>query len=258
MSPQLPGSPEEKIEVIPGRNIPEVDLLPNLQPIEELISKTSEFFFKGVMRTSNFPFKGFILRGPPGTGKTEIVRQSVRRLDRRLGNVSYILVDGSTIASPRWGEAEKTLRKVFYMAQEREMGRDSKVIILFDDIESLMMARGAELAKEWHYSINSVLFHELDRLNPTHTLVAATTNRFDLVDEALATRLFGIEVPPTDINGLRAVIRDVLTQSGLKEGTVTAVEGKVMERLTELPQPTIRDARQYTVIECIESGVWSV
>ncbi len=258
MFSQSSGNSEEKIEVISGRLVPEVNLLPNLQPIEQLISKTSEYFFKGVMKTSNFPFKGFILKGPPGTGKTEIVRQSVRRLDRRLGNVSYILIDGATIASPRWGEAEKTLRRVFNMAQEREMGRDSKVIILFDDIESLMMARGANIAKEWHYSINSVLFHEMDKLDPTHTLVAATTNRFDLVDEALATRLFCIDVPPTNEEGLRLVIKDVLIQSGINEETAKVVENKVMERMSELNQPTIRDARQYAVIECIESGVWSV
>ena len=144
------------------------------------------------------------------------------------------------------------------MAQEREMGRDSKVIILFDDIESLMMARGANIAKEWHYSINSVLFHEMDKLDPTHTLVAATTNRFDLVDEALATRLFCIDVPPTNEEGLRLVIKDVLIQSGINEETAKVVENKVMERMSELNQPTIRDARQYAVIECIESGVWSV
>src|SRR5690606_36320603 len=127
---------------------------------------------------NRFPFKGSILNGPPGTGKTEIIRQIARKLDKRLNNVFFLFIDGASIASPKWGDAEKKLRDVFhYVSRVEKQGKNPKLIILFDDIESLMISRGADLAKEWHYSINSILFHEVDRINPTNTIICATTNR---------------------------------------------------------------------------------
>ncbi|MCJ7464610.1 MAG: AAA family ATPase, partial [Thermoplasmata archaeon] len=194
------GSHDSQIApLIDGETVPEIDLVPNLRPIESLITATCEYFFKGKMSSPRFPFKGFILTGPPGTGKTEIVKQCVRKLDRRVRNVCYVLVDGSSIASPRWGDAEKSLKSVFSDSRDNAISRDKKIVILFDDIESLMLARGADLAKEWHYSINSVLFHEIDDLDPNKVIVAATTNRFDLVDEALASRLYRIETPAVSL-----------------------------------------------------------
>ena len=145
----------------------EVKLVPQISEVEEFMSRTCEFFFKRGVPVHSFPFKGFLLEGPPGTGKTEVVNQVVRRLGRRLegfASVKRMFVDGASIAAPRWGDAEKALHQVFSEATNVKAG--TKVIIHFDDIESLMLARGAELAKEWHYSINSILFHEVDKLDP--------------------------------------------------------------------------------------------
>jgi SpoVK/Ycf46/Vps4 family AAA+-type ATPase len=181
----------------------------------------------------------------------------VRKLDRRVRNVGYILVDGSSIASPRWGEAEKSLKSIFSISTELANSKDRKIIILFDDIESLMLARGSDLAKEWHYSINSVLFHEIDDLDPTKTIVTATTNRFDLVDDALASRLYKIEIPAIGLQELKPVIKSILNESDVDHRRAEEVEDRVVMKLHNLKQPTIRDAQQLTVIDCIENGVWS-
>jgi SpoVK/Ycf46/Vps4 family AAA+-type ATPase len=252
-------SQESQIRLIDGATVPEVELAQSLKQMADLVTNTCEFFFKGKMSLHRFPFKGFILSGPPGTGKTEIVKQCVRKLDRRIRNVSYVLVDGATIASPRWGDAEKSLRSVFSTSREMaDSAKARKVIILFDDVESLMLARGADLAKEWHYSINSVLFHEIDDLDPTKTLVAATTNRLDLIDDALASRLYKIEIPPIEVQGLRTVINNILSESDIDQRNIQEVEKRVIARLSKLKQPTIRDAQQLTVIDCIENGLWSI
>lgn len=249
----------ENFDIVRGESLPEIDLLPSLREIQDLISRTCEFFFKGNIAMDNFPFKGFILDGPPGTGKTEIIKQVSIKLDRRLQRVWYMLVDGASIATPKWGEAERILRDVFklttYLKREH---KDPKLIVLFDDVESLMLARGGELAKEWHYSINSILFHEIDKLNPSNIIVCATTNRPDLVDEALKTRLYPIHVTPLSVEHMEFVIDEILNATRVEDNDRKYIEGIVIAELKKLKLPTIRDARQITVVKCIEKGVWSI
>lgn len=241
-----------------GLSIPEVKLLPQLAQIEDVISRTCEYFFKSGSSLPNSPFKGFLLEGPPGTGKTEIVKQVARKLDRRLGNVHWLFIDGASIATPKWGDAEKALRRVFNIAEQLSaMHKNPKVIIHFDDVECLMMARGIELAKEWHYSINSIMFHAIDELDPLSVIICATTNRPDLVDAALRDRLYAIEVPPPPIEQLRLMIKEVLDSTRVASER-EKLEEKIFSKLKGLENPTIRDARKLTVVECIKSRVWSV
>jgi SpoVK/Ycf46/Vps4 family AAA+-type ATPase len=244
--------------LLSATEIPEVKFVKNLLEIEDIVARTCEYFFKRGSPLPNSPFKGFLLEGPPGTGKTEIVRQVARRLDRRMGNVHWMFVDGATIAAPKWGDAEKALRKVFLTAEIlKKEQRDPKLIIHFDDVESLMMARGTELAKEWHYSINSILFHEIDRLDPFSSIVCATTNRLDLVDAALRDRLFTINIPPPPIANLIKVIKEILDATGVSQER-EKLERQILQKLEELTNPTIRDARKVTVVECVSNRAWSL
>lgn len=248
----------EEFTAISASNVPEVKLLPELMETRDLIARTCEYLFKGNLKMNNAPFKGFILEGLPGTGKTEVVKQVAVRLGRIMPGVFLMMVDGASIAAPKWGDAEKNLKRVFRKIEELRKGcKHPKLIILFDDIECLMITRGAEMAKEWHYSINSILFHELDNLDPSETIVCATSNRPDLVDEALRTRLYPIQAPNLPLNRLNHVVREILDASTITDEDKKSIVKIVMRKLKELPSPTIRDARQYTVVECIREGVWS-
>jgi len=255
----LPTSQNEEYPVISGRSLPQVELLPHLGDIESLVSKTCEFFFKGKVMIKNNPFKGFLIEGTPGTGKTEVVKQVAHKLDRRMKNVYYLFVDGASIASPKWGEAEQKLRRIFRKTYElQQEHRNAKLLILFDDIESLMISRGAELAKEWHYSINSILFHEIDALNPLNTILLATTNRIDLVDDAIISRLYVITVDDVPIEQLKKIVLDILDSTNKEEKRRTIVEKNIFNQLAQIESPTIRDAQKITIIECIRNGLWSI
>jgi SpoVK/Ycf46/Vps4 family AAA+-type ATPase len=249
----------DEYTITSGRSLPQVELLPHLGDIESLVSKTCEFFFKGKVMVKNNPFKGFLIEGTPGTGKTELVKQVAHKLDRRMKNVYFLFVDGASIASPKWGEAEQKLRRIFRKRQELHQSHNNpKLLILFDDIESLMISRGAELAKEWHYSINSILFHEIDALDPLNTILLATTNRIDLVDDAIISRLYSITVDHVPVEQLKKVVMDILNSTSTEKERRSIVQQNIFNQLTQMDSPTIRDAQKITVIECIRSGLWSI
>jgi SpoVK/Ycf46/Vps4 family AAA+-type ATPase len=250
----------EELKPQAGKALKEITLIPPLKEIEEKISRTIEFFFKEGFMKERGPLKGFLLEGPPGTGKTEVIKQVANQLDRRMGGIFYIFVDGATIASPKWGDAEKTLKRIFDKVVE-ELQNDtenSKLIILFDDIESLMIARGESLAKEWHYSINSVLFHAIDKLDSSRIMVCATTNKPELVDDALRSRLYPIKVPPASLEDMANIVDEILDASRIEDADKKKVRALVLNELRKLKEPTIRDAQQITVMNCIETGAWRV
>lgn len=235
--------------------------MPPLRPIADLLYKTARYFFSSERFSGNAPFKGFLIHGPVGTGKTEMVKQVTRRLAYDLqdrAKFHLIPVDSAVIASPRWGESEQVFQQIFsYVKGLHHRVDNPKVIILFDDIESLMLARGMQAAREWHYSLNSVFFHLVDNLNPFETMVYATTNRLDLMDVAIRTRLYSVNVPNVSIQILieeaSSLLDSMLGSNPEKERVLKDVEN----RLAALETPNIRDTRQFTIMSCIELGVLS-
>ena len=235
-----------------------VKLTPGQEQIVWHMARIIAFFFKGKFTGSTPPFRGFLLEGPPGSGKTEIAKQvkdAVIKLLKGAYNVELKFVDSASIAAPRWGDAESRLRNVFKSVHD-----NVKTIILFDDIDCLMLKRGSDVAREWHYSINALLFHELDSLDPHNVIVIATTNRPDLIDEALRSRLYSIQVPLPPFHELIEIARNLLKDACTSvEEDVKLILEDIEKKLKSLNRdPTIRDVQHLVVKECIERGVWRV
>jgi AAA+ superfamily predicted ATPase len=123
-------------------------------------------------------------------------------------DVVLVVIDGADIARGRYGDSEEQLRRLFQFARDGEVRayhhEDEPVrrtVLLFDDVESLFLARSSGGAKEWHFSQNSVFFHAMDELDTSRTAVVLTTNRIDLLDEAIVDRFLPYEfgTPPKDV-----------------------------------------------------------
>jgi hypothetical protein len=52
-------------------------------------------------------------------------------------------------------------------------------------------------------------------------------------------------------------VDEILERTNADPRAKTDARGRIERRLAAMEMPTIRDARQITIIECIEGGVWS-
>jgi len=224
-------------------NIPIQQSIKEQTQIRRKIVGVCNYFFSQFEGKRLLPFRGFLIYGPPGTGKTELVKRAAYELDedfqsKNLGKIQLMLVDGGDIAAPKWGEGEKKLRDIF---EEARKDSDVRTIILFDDIETFILGRDAGLAKEWHFSLNSIFFHELDTLDLTKIMVIGTTNRNDLVDEALRSRLYSFQLGLPSIKDLMKIAEKFAAVYDISDFHLKDIELK----LNKSKNPSIRTVEHY-------------
>ena len=122
------------------------------------------------------PPHGILLYGPPGVGKTYIVKA----LANETG-VNLVAVKGPEILTMWVGESERKLRDIFRRAKQV-----APAIILFDEIDALAPKRGIEMGTRVTEQVVSQLLTEMSGIEEMEgVVVIATTNRPDIVDPAL-------------------------------------------------------------------------
>lgn len=250
-----PISEIQRLEIIPA----------NKDIFNKCVGIVRTFFTKGTGKRS--PLKGFLFEGVPGTGKTELVKQVARSLlsyhEENKNEIFFLFVDGATIATPRWGDAENTLKAVFsfhdYLKGLKPSNKsyNPRLITLFDDIESLMLSRSADISKEWHYSINSVFFHAMDEIDASRNFIFATTNKPKLVDDALRDRLYPIKFMPPDKNSLLFIAEEIIRNAGEIGGFIKDnILLEITEKINSGNIVSIRDIEREAMVFLIERGAW--
>ncbi|MFB6173520.1 MAG: AAA family ATPase, partial [Halobacteriales archaeon] len=121
--------------------------------------------------------KGVLLYGPPGTGKTLLAKAVANEAES-----NFISIKGPELLNKYVGESEKGVREVFKKARQ-----NAPTVIFFDEIDSIAAERGQHTGDSGvGERVVSQLLTELDGLEELEDVVViATTNRPDLIDQAL-------------------------------------------------------------------------
>jgi len=150
-----------------------------LEDVKDALKEAVEWPIKNpecFKRVGVKPPKGILLYGPPGCGKTYIVKALANE-----AGVNLVAVKGPEILTMWVGESERKLRDLFRRAKQV-----APAIILFDEIDALAPKRGVEMGTRVTEQVVSQLLTEMSGIEEMEgVVVIATTNRPDIIDPAL-------------------------------------------------------------------------
>ncbi|MET7770731.1 AAA family ATPase [Nocardia sp. NPDC005366] len=147
------------------------------------------------------PPRGVLLYGPPGCGKTFLVRALAS-----TGQLSVHAVKGAELMDKWVGSSERAVRELFQRARD-----SAPALIFLDEVDALAPRRGQSGDSGVGDRVVAALLTEMDGVEPLRDVVVlGATNRPELIDPALLRpgrleRL--VFVPPPDADARREILR---------------------------------------------------
>jgi SpoVK/Ycf46/Vps4 family AAA+-type ATPase len=122
------------------------------------------------------PPKGILLFGPPGCGKTMMMKALANE-----AKINFIYVSVPEIMSKWYGESEQRLRELFNNAR-----KTAPVILFFDEIDTIGVRRERHVGDSVTPRLLSLMLSEMDGLaSEDGVIVVGSTNVPHLLDKAL-------------------------------------------------------------------------
>ncbi|MBP2475073.1 transitional endoplasmic reticulum ATPase [Crossiella equi] len=155
------------------------------------------------------PPRGVLLYGPPGCGKTFLVRALAGS-----GRVNVMSVKGAELMDKWVGESERAVRELFRRAADA-----APTLLFLDEVDALAPRRGQSSDSGVGDRVVAALLTELDGVEPLNDVVIiGATNRPELVDPALLRpgrleRL--VYVPPPDAQARAEILKSAARHTPL-------------------------------------------
>ncbi|MEM3827549.1 MAG: AAA family ATPase, partial [Candidatus Micrarchaeaceae archaeon] len=167
---------------------------------------------RAVSRAYNIkPAKGLLFFGPPGTGKTMMMRALANEV-----HAGFFYVKASDLISSYPGETEKKLAEIFTVARKH-----APCVLFFDEIDAIGVSRDTPDVDEVHRHALSQLLVEMDGFQKiNNVIVVGATNVPQLLDRALLRPgRFDkiIYLPLPDFNGRKKIFELYLSKLPVAE-----------------------------------------
>ncbi|KAK8815223.1 hypothetical protein WA158_003435 [Blastocystis sp. Blastoise] len=162
-----------------------------------------------------------LLHGPPGTGKTSLCRSLAQKLSIRLcdvyDNIQLIEINAHSLFSKWFSESGKLVMKLFGFIQELLEDKQSLVIVLIDEVESLSSSRQVSMAgSEPSDAVRVVnaLLTQIDKLRRfSNILILTTSNITSAIDSAFLDRAdLKRYIGPPGVRGRYEIFRECIQE----------------------------------------------
>jgi len=169
---------------------------------KESIGKIFEKF--KASETNEIP-KGLLLHGPPGTGKTHIAKGLASK-----GGCYFLPLKLADIKGEFIGHSGRNVQRIFLEARA-----SAPTLIFIDEIDTIFGSRGGSDQDSFANDIVNQFLAETDGVDTSGqpVFIIGATNRLELVDQAVKSRLEPVNIGLPDEDNRRELLRKHLDRN---------------------------------------------
>jgi len=195
------------------------------------------------------PPKGILLFGPPGCGKSLMMRALANE-----AKINFIYVNISDIMSKWYGESEARLRELFANAR-----KNAPCILFFDEIDTIGVKRESHTGDSVTPRLLSLMLSEIDGIHSEDgVIIVGSTNVPQLLDKALLRagrfdKLIYVGVP--DKKSRKEILKIHCVGKPLAENVDLDKIAEMTERFTGADLANVcQEVARKVAIESLETG----